>query len=148
MKISNRIFKFGFTLIVMCASLLSGPFLPPSHVAKAASDIIVGVRIKPGRPKHHCEGFGICLVAPIITTSKSIISAGSVEGELSVTGDGKLQLRFLSKAPNEGPIMSIDDDFPLSQDLAKKLGLKSATILKGEYPFSASKALFNARLTK
>ena len=148
MKISNRIFKPGVTFIMMCALLLSASSLQLSHVARAASAITIAIKIKPGRPRHDCTGFGICEITPIITLSTSTTSDGSVKGELSATGDGKLQLRFLSKVPNEGPILFIDDDFQLSPDIAKKLNLKSATILRGEYQFSASKALVNARLTK
>ncbi len=71
-----------------------------------------------------------------------------MEAELTKTDDGKLQLTLLKKAPEEGRTLFVDKDIPLSQEIAKKLGVRSATIRRGEYAFSANKSSVNARLTK
>lgn len=151
MKSSDRIFKFGVTLAVACALLLSMSSWPSAHGAAGASPksnvaaaLTVTVTIDIGRPRHNCTGFGICRVS--ITGSTA--TARRVRGELSTAGDGKLQLTLLDKAPDEGQTLFVDQDVPLSPDIAKKLGLKSATVLRGEYAFSASKSMLNAQLTK
>jgi hypothetical protein len=68
--------------------------------------------------------------------------------ELSADSDGKLQLTLLDKAPEEGRTLFIDQDIPLSPEIARKLGFKNGTIQRGEYAFSGNKSLLNARLTK
>ena len=76
------------------------------------------------------------------------VNERSVNAELSTAADGKLQLALLGKAPEEGRTLFIDQDIPLSPEIAKKLGVKNGTIQRGEYAFSGGKSLLNARLTK
>lgn len=99
-----------------------------------------------GRASKNCGGFGICK----ITFGKLQIAEKGriVRAELSTAGDGKLQLALLEKAPEEGQTLFVDQDIPLSPDIAKQLGLKSGTIRRGEYAFSENKSLLNARLTR
>ena len=162
MKISKRIFKPGVTHALMGAILLTGSFWPQSNSAMAANPksgataAIIQIVVDFGRrgtctPQQNqqgitCrEGFGICRLK---ITIGPVATKRSARGELSVTADGKLQLKLLGKVQGEGPTLFVDEDIQLSSDIARKLGLKSATITKGEYQFSASKSLLNARLTK
>jgi hypothetical protein len=74
-----------------------------------------------------------------------VTSARTVKGELVAAEDGKLQLTLLSKAPEEGRTLFVDEDIQLSADASRRLGFASATIKAGEYAFSESKATLNVR---
>src|SRR5215475_12619822 len=145
MKISKRIFKPAITLFVMSAMLFSVSLWPlvqgatgasPKSNAAAAARISVSIRI--GRSSKGCSGFGICSV--VIVISRISADKRSVRADLSPVADGKLQITLLEKAPEEGQTLFVDQDIPLSQDIAQKLGFKSATIQRGEYAFSGSKS--------
>ena len=150
MKMSKRIFKPAITLFVMSAMLFSVSLWPSVQGATGASPksnaaaLKVSVSVRFGRSSRGCGGVGICSVT--ITVSR--ISSGFVRAELSTAADGKLELTLLDKAPEEGQTLFVDQDIPLSQDIAQKLGFKSATIQQGEYAFSANKSLLTARLTR
>lgn len=154
MKTSKRIFKSTITLFAMSAMLFSWSLWPPVQDAVSASPKgqsatalrlpRISISITIGRAKKACGGFGICK----ISIGKASAAARTVDGEISATDDGKLQLRLLQKAPEEGRILFVDQDIPLSQEIARKLGFKSAAIQQGEYTFSASRSVLSARLTK
>ncbi|MCI0391139.1 MAG: hypothetical protein MOB07_20530 [Acidobacteria bacterium] len=151
MKMSKRIFKTAITLFVMSAMLFSGSLWPSATGASpkrnAAAAITIKITLTFGRASKGCRGFGICK----ITLGGSKVSAKEriVNAELiSTADDGKLQLALLDKAPEEGRTLFIDQDIPLSPETAKKLGVKNATIQRGEYAFSANRSVLNARLTK
>ncbi|MGH9752824.1 MAG: hypothetical protein ACREA2_08565 [Blastocatellia bacterium] len=153
MKMSKRIFKAAITLFVMSAMMFSGSLWPSvqgatgaSPKSNAAAAISIKVTFKIGRASKGCRGFGICKIS--ITIGKVVADERSVNGELSTAGDGKLQLALLGKAPEEGRTLFIDQDIPLSAEIAQKLGVKSATIQRGDYTFSASRSVLNARLTR
>src|SRR5262249_20767235 len=97
-----------------------------------------------GRPRFQCTGFGICKVI----VDLSFKSARGVQGNLSLTDDGKLELAFQGKLPEEGRTLFIDEDINLAPDTAKKLGVKSVVISRGEYVFNASRTLLNAKIVK
>lgn len=157
MKMSKRIFKPAVRLFVMSVSvmLFSGALWPsvqgatglsPRRNAAAVQLKIpkIPISIEIGRKKKgKCEfAFGICSIKIGISSA-----AGSVKAELSLAADGKLQLTLLEKAPGEGRTLFVDEDIPLSSEIAKQLGFENATIRKGAYAFSASKSVLNARLT-
>jgi len=153
MKMSKRIFKAAITLFVMSAALFSGALWPSvqgatgvSPKGNAAAAIRISITITIGRASKGCRGFGICKIS--IGASKAIAKERSVNAELSAAADGKLQLTLLDKAPEEGRTLFIDQDIPLSPEIARKLGVKNGTIQRGEYAFSGNKSLLNARLTK
>lgn len=103
----------------------------------------ISISLTFGRAKKNCGGWGICKI-----TVGKLSAARTVQAELSRTEDGKLELRLLERASEEGPTLFVDEDVPLSAEIAKQLGVKNATIQRGEYAFSASKSRLNARLTK
>ena len=155
---TKRIFKTAFTLFTLSAALFFLALWP--SVQGAASTSIssnvaafqkfkfpkISISINLGRKKKGVcnSGFGICSI-----TLGSISSAPrSVKGELIRTEDGRLELTLLEKASEEGRTLFIDEDIQLSTEIAQKLGVKSATIQRGEYAFSASKSVLHARLTK
>jgi hypothetical protein len=150
MKTSNRIFKAATTLFVMSAILFSGSLWPSVQAAspktKASAAISIKVTFTIGRASRGCRGFGICKIS--ISVGKVVATERTVTGELSTAADGKLQLALLGKAPEEGQRLFIDQDIQLSQEIAQKLGFKSATIQRGEYAFSANKSLLSARTTR
>jgi hypothetical protein len=153
MKMSKRIFKSAITLFVMSAMLFSVSLWPSVQCATSArpksnapAALVTKVYIRTGRASEGCAGFGICTITIVITTK--FPSYKTVRGELSAAADGKLLVTLLEKPPEEGPILYVDQDIPLSQDIAQKLGFKSATIQRGEYAFSGSRSLVGARLTR
>lgn len=103
----------------------------------------ISISLTFGRAKKNCGGWGICKI-----TLGKISAARTVPAELSRTEDGKLELRVLEKAADEAPTFFVDEDVPLSADIARQLGVRNATIQRGQYTFSASKSVLNARLTK
>jgi len=149
MKMSKRIYKPAITLFVMSAMLFSVSLWPSVQGATGASPksnaaaLKISVSVRIGRSSRGCRGFGLCSVT--ITLSRI---SGFVRAELNTAADGQLQLTLLDKAPEEGQTLFIDQDIPLSADIAQKLGFKSATIQRGEYAFSGSKSLLSARLTR
>ena len=152
MKTSKRIFKSAVTLFVMSAMLFSVSLWPSVQDATGASPksnaaaLKISVSVRIGRSSRGCRGFGICSV--VIVLSRVSLDQRTVRAELSTAADGKLQLTLLDKAPEEGQTLFVDQDISLSQDIAQKLGFKSATIQQGEYAFSGSRSLLSARLTR
>lgn len=155
MKMSKRIFKPAVTLFVLSVMLFSGSLWQPVQSAtdkspKSDATAVqnrkfkfpkISVTLTFGRASKKCAGFGICKI-----TLGRISSAGrGVRAELSRTDDGKLEIRLLEKAPENGPTLFIDEDIPLGSDITNKLGLRSGIIQRGAYAFSASKSRLNAR---
>lgn len=151
MNMSKRIFKPAITLLVMSAMLFSASLWASVQVATGASPksnaavappFPIKITITIGRASKKCARFGICK----ITLGTVSANERTVNAELSTAGDGKLQLRLLAKAPEEGKTLFVDEDIPLSSEIAQKLGLRNATIRKGQYAFGGSKSLLNARI--
>ena len=158
MKMTKRNFKFAITLFALSAVLCAWTLWPPVQGAMGASSNSnaaafqanqkikfpkISISLTFGRAKKNCGGWGICKI-----TLGKLSAARTVQAELSRTEDGKLELRLLERASEEGPTLFVDEDVPLSADIAKQLGVKNATIQRGEYAFSASKSRLNARLAK
>ncbi len=153
MKTSKRVFKVAITLFAMSAMMFSVSLWPSvqsatgaSPKSKAAAAIKISITLTFGRASKGCRGFGICKIT--FGGSKLSANVRVVKAELSAADDGKLELTLLQKAPEEGRTLFIDQDIPLSTEIAKKLGVKNATIQRGEYAFSANRSVLNARLTK
>ena len=147
MKLANRIFKPAVALVALSILLFSGTFWPSVQSAPGQSQKLklpkISISIHFGRAKKNCGGWGICKI-----TLGKLSAARTVQAELGRTEDGKLELRMLERASDEGPTLFVDEDIPLSANIAKQLGVRSATIQRGEYAFSASKSVLNARLSK
>lgn len=128
---------------------VTSPALPISKQADAfqANQKIkfpkISISLTFGRAKKNCGGWGICKI-----TLGKLTAARTVPAELSRTEDGKLELRLLERVSEEGPTLFVDEDVALSAEIARQLGVKNATIQRGEYAFSASKSRLNARVTK
>ena len=123
MNISKGVFKPACMLFAMSAVLFSGSLWPSAQAggnpkSKAAAPITIPITITFGRASKKCAGWGICKI------TLGIVSAGerTVEAELTRVGDGKLQITVLKKVPEEGRTLFIDEDIPLSQEIAEKLG--------------------------
>ena len=141
--------KLGFILVAVVALTLAALIRTPvqgkssTNALPPATKVSVVVTIFIGRPRFNCSGFGICKI-----TIGGTLSKRALKGTLTAEDNGKLSLSVQGNAPDEEPTLVIDQDLPLSSDVAAKLGLKSATITSGSYPFSAGKTVFNARLVK
>ena len=153
---TKRNFKFAITLFAMSALLCAWTLWPsvqgatgasPNSNAQAALKLPkISISLWFGRASKGCRGWGICKIT--VGKLSAAEKGKTVQAELSRTDDGKLELRLLEKAAEEGPTLFVDQDIPLSADIAKQLGVRNATIQRGEYAFSASKSRLNARLTK
>lgn len=147
MKLATRMFKPAVALVALSVFFFSGLFWPAAQSAPSQMQNLklpkISISIFFGRAKKNCGGWGICKI-----TLGKLSAARTVPAELSRTAEGKLELRVLGKAAEEGPTLFIDEDIPLSAEIAKQLGLRSATIQRGEYAYSASRSVLNARLTK
>lgn len=155
MKMSKRIFKPAVMLFVLSVMLFSGSLSQPVHSATDSSPKSnapalqhrkirfpkISITITFGRASKKCGGIGICK----ITLGRIARVDRGVRAELSRTDDGKLEIRLLEQAPEQGPTLFIDEDIPLSADITQKLGLKSGVIKRGAYAFSANKSQLIAR---
>ena len=161
MRISNRMLKLAITLFTTSVMLFSASLssLVPtttgaSKNAKAGAAGQLKIPILPkisitvtiGRAKQKCGGFGLCKIT--LGLARAPVGRRIVNGELIRTDDGNLQLTLLERAPEEGQTLFIDEDIPLSSAIARKLGVKKATIRRGEYAFSTNRSLLNVRLTR
>ena len=153
MKMFRPTIKLGFSLVAVCALLLASPVRPPvqgtanTGALTSAFGPKVNIQIQFGRPRFNCTGFGICKVISEGAVA-TILSKRTLKGELSLENNGKLMLSVAGKPPDEGPTLFIDDDIPLSPEIARALGGRNTTIARGEYAFSAGKALLNAKVPK
>lgn len=157
MKTSKLIFKSTVSLFALGIMLIAGSLWHSAQSATVSSATSIAavqasqqfkfpkisISITIGRASKGCRSFGICKI-----TLGKLQAARTVSGQLSQGEDGKLELSLLEKAPEEGRTLFVDQDIQLGADVAQKLGVKSATIQRGEYSFSASKSRLNARLTK
>ena len=150
MKMFQLSLKLGGALVMAITLLFALPSGPAvqgkgENSLTATPAITVEAEFDIGRKKKGCTGTGVCA---IIVRGGTVVSDRTVRGELSTDGDGRVTMRLLGKPPEEGPTLFIDEDIAVPAEIAKKLGLKSATVLRGEYPFSSRRAVLNARLTK
>jgi len=140
--------KLGFALVAVVALTLAALVWTPvrgksnANALPPAAKFSAGVVITIGKPST-CKGFGICKISLSGSLNKR-----SVKGTLTAEDNGKLSLSVEGDVPDAEPTLVLDQDLPLSSDIAKKLGLKTATITSGSYPFSGGKTVFNARLVK
>ena len=79
-------------------------------------------------------GRGICSI------TLGAARAGSVEGTVTPVGSDRLNVVFEANPPDR--IMEIAEDIVLAESVARKLGFKSLTILKGNYAFESAKGRF------
>lgn len=90
-------------------------------------------------------GRGLCSIV------LGVARSGSVEGTVTPVGSDKLNVVFESKLVDH--TLDLAENIVLDEAVARKLGFKSMTVLKGAYSFDSSKGKFggttlNIRTTK
>jgi len=157
MKRFQSTLKLGFALAAACALLIALLALPSSQQATGATlignpafaAIKVEVSFTIATRKSGCKsGLGICDVKIGGSIATKAASPRQVKGLLSVQDDGKLLCEFSGKLPESGPSLDIDQAIPLSAEIAKKLGVKSATIEAGAISLSGSSAQLRAKIVR
>jgi hypothetical protein len=96
------------------------------NVPMQAFGIVVTIHV--GRPAMRCTGYGFCG----ITIDFSAMSDRSVAGAASIK-DGMITVDFGARAPEQGEMLSIDEDLSLDAATANALGYESVTLRRGEY---------------
>jgi hypothetical protein len=157
MKKLQPTIKIGFAMAAALGLLLAMSIWPSAQKATgaalngnptAAAAVRVSVSFTIAKKSTNCtSGLGICNIRGGVTTTKATTSR-EVNGALLVDDNGKLVCEFSSKLPEAGDRLAVEQALTLSEDLAKKLGLKSATIDQGSYSLSGGRALVSARLVK
>ena len=162
MKKLQSTIKIGIALAASCGLLLAMSIWPSAQKVTgaamngnptAAAAIRVSVAFTIAKRSTGCKsGLGICNIrGGVATTSSTANKTGGsreVSGALLVDDNGKLICEFSGKLPEAGDRLAVEEALTLSEDLAKKLGLKSATIDQGSYSWSGGRALVSARLVK
>jgi hypothetical protein len=162
MKKFQPTYKFGFALAAVCGLLVAMSIWPSAQKATgaalngnptAAAAIRVNVSFTIAKKSTGCSsGLGICNIkagaTTTATTAKKTGDSREVNGALLVDDNGKLTCEFSGKLPESGDRLAVEQALTLSEDLAKKLGVKSATIDQGNYSLSGGRALVSARLVK
>ena len=87
----------------------------------------ISISLTFGRAKKNCGGWGICKI-----TLGKLSAARTVQAELGRTEDGKLELRLLERASEEGPTLFVDEDVPLSENLAHFPGAQVQIIIPAQ----------------
>jgi hypothetical protein len=148
MKKFQMSLKLGGALLMALASLFPLPdrssaqgnrkdsFTPPKPVV---------IRAEWGRKDLGCKGAGLCY---IIIPEGPKTAAREVQAQLSTNADGKIAVDFLTKPPEEGPTLFIDEDIAAPPAIAAELGFKSVILLKGKYAYNSRRSVINARLVK
>jgi hypothetical protein len=159
MKKLQPTIKIGFAMAAALGLLLAMSIWPSAQKATgaalngnptAAAAVRVSVAFTIAKKSTNCtSGLGICNIkVGGSTTATRSATSREVNGALLVDDNGKLVCEFSSKLPEAGDRLAVEQALPLSEDLAKKLGLKSATIDQGSYSLSGGRALVSARLVK
>ncbi|HKQ77293.1 MAG TPA: hypothetical protein VJ810_26580 [Blastocatellia bacterium] len=158
MKKFQPTLKLGFALAAAIALLITLSIWPAAQqsteaalngdpVAPAAIKVEVSFTIA-SRKKNCQSGLGLCDVKFGIGVANKAASSRQVKGFLSLEDDGKLSCEFSGKLPEPGSSLEIDQAIALSADIAKKLGVKSATIEAGTIPLSGNRALLKSRILR
>ena len=158
MKKFQTTLKLGFALATAFALLITlSTWQSAQKVSGAAlignpapaAVIKVEVSFKIASRKKNCEGgLGICDLKLGGSVSTKAASSRQVNGFLSVADNGKLLCEFSGKLPETGSSLDIDQAIPLSADIAKKLGVKSATIEAGTVSLSGNTAQLRAKILR
>jgi hypothetical protein len=105
---------------------------PNGHVLLPVQTVGITINIKIGRRSSGCRGFGICEI-----WIGADIADRTVPSSVSVDG-GTLKVDFLGKLPEQGDVMTIDEDIVLDNATSLALGYQQITIRKGSYPVDYS----------
>ncbi|MEK7830305.1 MAG: hypothetical protein AAB401_04420 [Acidobacteriota bacterium] len=155
--LANSIHRLGRRWPQLAALFLAGavlltlaawPMASPVGHGNAAAFISIKLTFKLGKRTNTgtCgPGRGICDI------TLSVARSGSVEGTVTPVGDDRLNVVFESNLVDH--TLDIAENIILDEAVARKLGFKSMTVLKGSYSFDSSKGKFggttlNVRTTK
>jgi hypothetical protein len=140
--------KLGGALVMTLASLFTLPAGPSVHgMAKnrlIEAPAFGAVTVVFGRVKKQCTGFGICHIYASAATAGN----RNLRAQLSASVAGKITVVFLDKPPEEGATLFIDEDIEAPPAVARELGFKSVTLLKGEYAYNSGRPVIDAKLVK
>ncbi len=141
-------------LLFICLLFLFGALTPNNAIANTIPStnpveevgekpINISIKVDFGRKKKNCRGFGICSITVDIdidfplpfpyASNGGAGMASSVKGNLVLDIDKssmtvETMARFLSEDTFE-----VDEDFTISRDLMKSLGLRNAVVKAGTY---------------
>lgn len=142
----TALFLAGVALLMLAAWPTANPV---SH-GNAAAFISIKLTFNFGKRTNTgtCgPGRGICSIVLGVARSRA------VEGTVTPVGSDRMNVVFETRLPDDDRIMDIAEDIMLDEAVARKLGFKSVTILKGNYAFESAKgrfggATFNIKTTK
>jgi len=97
-----------------------------------------------GRKSLDGKSFGFCG----IKGPGKFVNDGELRALISKKGDGQLMVVFMRRPSEEGPTLYIDEDITAPPVVARRLGFKSVTLLKGEYEYNKGMCVINAKLDK
>jgi hypothetical protein len=133
---------FGFVGSANCVEMNT-----PSIQKSSKLDYVkVSIQIDWGRVSRGCKGFGICDVTIVIDIENKTFSGSAQNGsfvlEMNDTGLKSVQSSF------ESNTIIIEEDFVLSNEVCKSLGLKQGYIVKtGKYLIkTVSKGFYSVNL--
>jgi hypothetical protein len=90
------------------------------------------IHIEIGLPSRGCTGFGICSITiDLLATARAVPTAAAWV-------NGRLQLNFLSEAPDKANVLTIEKDIVLDSAISRALGYERVTVRAGEYPVDYS----------
>ncbi len=90
------------------------------------------ITIYTGRSSQGCSGFGICRI-----TVDWLASARAVQAA-ATWSNGRLYLDYLSNPPDQGTLLTIDQDIVVDAATARALGYEKLTVKAGQYPVDYS----------
>lgn len=118
-------------------TLVAWPTATPVGHGNAAAFISIKLTFKFGKRTNTgtCgPGRGICDI------TLGVARSGSVEGTVTPVGSDRMNVVFESALADRS--MEIAEDIVMEESVARKLGFKNLTILKGSYVFEPGKGKF------
>ena len=128
-----------FLAVAVLMTLAVWPTANPVSHGNASAFISVKLTFKFGKRTNTgtCgPGRGICDI------TLSVARSGSVEGTVTPVGSDRLNVVFESQLAERDRVMEIAENILVDEAIARKLGFKSMTVLKGNYSFDSSKGKF------
>jgi hypothetical protein len=86
-------------------------------------------------------GFGVCRLS---ITVGSVAKTGFAECLATLKNNQELECEFRNELPTSDRTLPVEDDIVLEDELARRLGFKKVTVLKGNYAIDRSKGQFGA----
>ncbi|MEO5931337.1 MAG: T9SS type A sorting domain-containing protein, partial [Candidatus Kapaibacterium sp.] len=103
---------------------------PNGSVNLGIRSLGITIDVNIGRRSRDCQGFGIC---GIVISADLASSTDRTIPTIGTLGNGTLNLLFTRELPEQGDVLTIDEDITLDPQVAKSLGSRSVTVKKGSY---------------